>query len=99
MPIELLAPAVLLDHHVGNFIDSFVCGEAAFAPQALAPAADGFAFLAFPRIHHLVFHVVAKRTLQSAVSRPRRRRPRQSSPSLTASPSPNGTTATKLSSH
>ena len=54
LAVELLAPAVLLDHHVRNFVDSLVGGVAAGALQALAAAANGIAFLALPGIHYLI---------------------------------------------
>src|SRR5437879_4573919 len=68
LPLEALAPPVFLDDHVGNFVDTFVGGEAAAAFQALAPAANGVADAALPRVDHLVVNVRAKRTLHWAES-------------------------------
>ena len=62
LTIETLAPSVFLDHHVGDFIDALVTGESALASQAMPPPPNGLAFLAFPRIDHLVLKVAAKRT-------------------------------------
>ncbi len=62
MAIELFAATVLLDDHVGDFIDAFVGGETFLAAEALAAAADGVAFFAFARIDDLVFEVAAERT-------------------------------------
>jgi len=61
LPLETLAPAVLLDDHVRNFVDSFVGCESPAALQALAPAANGVSDAAFPRINHLVVNVRAKK--------------------------------------
>ncbi len=68
LALEFLAPAVFLHHHVGNFVDALVGGEALLALQALAAAADGFAFLALARIDHLVVFKAAKRTLHGRES-------------------------------
>src|SRR5262249_26066287 len=73
-----------------------ISSEAAFAGQALAPAADRVALAGFAGIYHFIFQVIAKWTLHSADSAPMRRRLRQSSPSFTASAIPKGTTATNL---
>src|SRR5205807_2448725 len=40
LAFELLSPAVLFHHHVRNLVDSFIGGEALFALQALAAAAN-----------------------------------------------------------
>ena len=48
LAVEFLPPAVLLDHHVRDFVDPLVSGEAALTRQAFAPAADGIAFLTLP---------------------------------------------------
>src|SRR5260370_27573347 len=66
LAFETLAASVLLDDHVGNFVDALVSRETAAALQTLAPAADGIAYAALPRINHLVVHVRAKRTIYSA---------------------------------
>src|SRR6185503_12329037 len=42
--VERLATAILLDHHVGDFVDSFIRSEAPFAFQTFAPPPDRFAF-------------------------------------------------------
>ena len=63
LPLEFLAAAVLLHHHVGNFVDALVGGEALFALQTLAAAADGLAFLAFARIDYFVVFKATERAL------------------------------------
>src|SRR6267143_260150 len=68
LPLEALAPPVLLDDHVRNFVNAFVGREPAAALQALAPPPDGVAAAAFPRINHFVVNVCAKRTLHWADS-------------------------------
>src|SRR5882762_1152367 len=68
LPLETLAPAVLLDDHVRNFVDALVGSEPAAAFQALASPANGVSDAAFPRINHLVVNVRAKRTLHWAES-------------------------------
>ena len=50
LAVESLAAAVFLDHHVGDFVDALVGGEAAVAALALAAAADGVGLLAFARV-------------------------------------------------
>src|SRR5207244_6919926 len=62
LPFETLAPAVLLDDHVGNFVDALVGCEAAAAFQALAAAANGVADAAFPRINHLVVDEIDRKS-------------------------------------
>src|SRR5579859_828431 len=66
LPFESLAPSVLLNHHVRDFIDTLVSGESPAALQAFAPAANGVAPTAFPRINHFVINVRTKRTLHEA---------------------------------
>jgi hypothetical protein len=44
---ETLVAAVFFDHHVGDFVDAFVGGEALVAAFALASSADGVGFFAF----------------------------------------------------
>src|SRR5581483_7100166 len=61
LPIETLAPAVFLDHHVRDLVNPLVGGEALPALQTLPPPADGLRFLALARIHHLVVQKPAKR--------------------------------------
>src|ERR1700677_2093676 len=50
LSVEALAPAIFLDHHVGDFVDALVGGEAAVAALALAAAADRVSFFAFARV-------------------------------------------------
>jgi hypothetical protein len=52
--LEFFAPAIFLDHHVGNLVDAFVGGEAALALQAFAPPPDQVAAAALARVHYLV---------------------------------------------
>src|ERR1700687_1640973 len=54
LAVKTLAASVLLYHHVWNFVDALVGGEAFFALQAFAAAADGIGFLALARIHDFV---------------------------------------------
>ena len=54
LAFEALAAAILLDDHVGNFVDAFVGGEAAGTFQAFAAAADGVAGAALARVNYLV---------------------------------------------
>src|ERR1700682_3884260 len=68
LPLEALAAPVLLDDHVGNFVDTLVGRESAATFQALAPAANGVADAALPRINHLVVNLRAKRTFHRADS-------------------------------
>ena len=60
MAVKTLAASVFLYHHVGDFVDALVGGEALFALQAFAAAADGIRFLAFARIHNFVIFKPAK---------------------------------------
>jgi hypothetical protein len=60
LAVKTLAAAVFLYNHVWNFIDALVGGEALFALQAFAAAADGIGFLAFARIHDFVIFKPAK---------------------------------------
>src|SRR6266480_791260 len=66
LSIEFLPAAVLLDHHVGDFVDALVSGEALAALQTLAAPADGIGFLALARVHHLVIFKTTERTLHDA---------------------------------
>jgi hypothetical protein len=52
LPVEALAAAVFLDHHVGDFVDALVGGEAAIAALALPPPPDGVGLFALARVHH-----------------------------------------------
>ena len=40
LTLKLFPATVFLHHHVGYFVNAFVAGEAPFAFQAFAPAAD-----------------------------------------------------------
>src|SRR5258708_6807952 len=62
LALKLFPASVFLHHHVGDFVDALVGGEALLAFQAFAAAANRFAFLAFARIDHLVVFEPAKRT-------------------------------------
>ena len=67
LALEFLAPSVLLHHHVWDFVDALVGGVALFAAQALAAAANRFAFLALARVNHLILIKSAKGTFHGAV--------------------------------
>src|SRR5216683_740223 len=60
LAVKTLAATVLLYDHVRDFVDALVGGEALFALQAFAAAADGIRFLAFARIHDFVIFKPAK---------------------------------------
>jgi hypothetical protein len=60
LAVKTLAAPVFFYHHVRNFVDALVGGEALFALQAFAAAADGIRFLAFARIHDFVIFKPAK---------------------------------------
>src|SRR5580700_3192414 len=45
LAVKTLAAPIFLYHHVGNFVDALIGGEALFAFQAFAAAADGIRFL------------------------------------------------------
>ena len=66
LAVEFFAATVFLDHHVRDFVDAFVGGEALFALQALAAAADGIRFFALARVDDFVIFESAKRTLHGA---------------------------------
>jgi hypothetical protein len=68
LALETLAAAILLDDHVGDFVDAFVGGEAARTFQAFAAAADGVAGAALARINYLVIDMRAEGTLHSEES-------------------------------
>src|SRR5437764_1887840 len=59
--IEILAPAVLLDHVEGHRLDALVGGEALPAVEALAAAPDGLAHLGVAGIHDLEVVVTSVR--------------------------------------
>src|SRR5579871_830756 len=96
LPVELLPPAVFLDHHVGNFVDPLVGGKAALAGETLSAAANGIAFAAFPGIYDFILQVTAKRTVHSSASRAIDRNFAQSRPSRTARSMPKGTITTNI---
>ena len=52
LAVEALAPPVLLDHHVRDFVDALVGREAPVAALALAPPPDGVGLLALARVDH-----------------------------------------------
>src|SRR5580658_1082121 len=54
LAVETLTAAVFFHHHVWDFVDALVGGEALFALQAFASAADGIRLLALARIHDFV---------------------------------------------
>jgi len=64
LALEAFTAPVFLGHHVWNFVDAFVGGEAAGTLEAFASAADGVAGAAFAGIDHFVVNWRAKRTLQ-----------------------------------
>src|SRR6266852_5944267 len=68
LALEAFAASVLLDDHVGNFVDAFVGGEAARAFETVAAAADGVAGAAFAGVDNLVVGVGAEWALQLRVS-------------------------------
>src|SRR6202521_1150900 len=68
LPLEALATPILLNDHVGNFVDAFVGCEPAAALQALATPPNRIAEAALPRVDHLVVNLRAKRTLHRADS-------------------------------
>src|SRR5260370_7568599 len=65
LALEAFATAILLDDHVGNFVDALVGGEAASTFEAFAAAANGVAAAAFARINHLVVYVRTERAFHS----------------------------------
>src|SRR5207247_7735731 len=69
LALEPLARAILLHHHVGDFVDPLVAGESFSAFEALAPAPDGLAFPALTRVHDFVAQVTAVGTLHRVIFR------------------------------
>jgi hypothetical protein len=65
LTIELLPAAILLDDHVGNLVNSFICSKSPLARQALSTAPDRIAFLALPRIDDFIIQMAAKGAIQS----------------------------------
>src|SRR6202044_3070473 len=68
MTLKFLATAILLDHHVGNFVDAFIGSKAAIALQAFAATANQISCARFAGVHHLVIEVCAKRALHRGLS-------------------------------
>ena len=62
LPIESFAAAVFLDDHVRNLVDAFVARESPLASETLPAPPDRIAFLAFPRVDHLVMEMAAEWT-------------------------------------
>jgi hypothetical protein len=62
VPLELFPAAILLHHHVGDFIDALVGRKAALALFALAPAADRVRLFAFAAIDNTILGKSTKRT-------------------------------------
>src|SRR5216684_2499252 len=60
LAVKTFAASVFLYHHVGDFVDALVGGEALFALEAFAASADGIRFLALARIHDFVIFKPAK---------------------------------------
>src|SRR6188472_1974588 len=60
LPLEALTRAVFLDHHVRDLVDPLVTGETPAAVEALPPAPDDLAFLAFARVDDLIAEMSAK---------------------------------------
>src|SRR5688572_20531555 len=60
LPLEALASAVFLDHHVRDLVDPLVAGEAAAAVETLPPAPDDLAFLALARVDDLIAQMTAE---------------------------------------
>src|ERR1700674_2397304 len=60
LAVKTLAASIFLYDHVRDFVDALVGGEALFALQAFAAAADGIGFLSFARIHDFVIFKPAK---------------------------------------
>src|SRR6266853_5272259 len=68
LTFEAFSAAILLDHHVRNFVDAFVRGEAPSTFEAFPPAPNGVAAAALSRINYLVVDVRTERALHSAIS-------------------------------
>lgn len=60
LPIEFFSPPVFFDDHVGDFVATFVSGEATLAGQALTTPTDGLPLLALPGIDYFILAVGAK---------------------------------------
>src|ERR1051326_4176321 len=96
LPVEFLASAVLLDHHVGDLVAALVGGEAALAFFALPAPPDDIAFLALPRIDHAILFVAAEGAGHRVASAGRCRSLLQWTPSWKAQAKPTGTTTTNV---
>src|SRR5258708_11090578 len=68
LTFESFAAAILLDHHVRNFINPFVRGEAPSTFEAFAAAANCVAPSALPSINYLLVDVRTETALPSAIS-------------------------------
>src|SRR5262249_13344945 len=68
LPVELLPPAILLHHHVGNLVDSLVRRKPLIAALALAPPANRIGLFALARIDHAILGKPAVRTLHRNTS-------------------------------
>src|SRR5262249_59972078 len=66
LPLEPLARAVLLHHHVRDLVDPLVAGEALPALEALAAPPNHLALARLPRIDNLVAEMRAVRTFHTA---------------------------------
>src|SRR5262245_9279117 len=66
LPLEPLARAVLLHHHVRDLVDPLVAGETLPALEALAAPANHLALARLPRIDNLVAEMRAVRTFHTA---------------------------------
>src|SRR5215470_3598469 len=65
LPFKTLAPTILFDDHVRNFVDALVSGETAGTFQAFTAAADGVAGTAFAGVDHFIVEMRAERTFHS----------------------------------
>src|SRR6185437_12894969 len=54
LALEFLAASVFFHHHVGDFVDALIGGEALVAALAFAAAANGLGFLTLSRINYAV---------------------------------------------
>src|SRR5712672_1297059 len=68
LAFEAFAAPILLDHHVRNFVDPFVRGEAPSTFEAFPPAPNSVAAAALSRINYLVVDVRTEWALHSAIS-------------------------------
>src|SRR5947209_3060430 len=67
--VERLAPPILLDDHVGDFVNALVGRKAPLAAQALAAAANGVALARLARVNDLIFEVTAEGAFHKLQSR------------------------------